>query len=158
MTKNQSLILYPGLQSRLIIKNNNTLVFCCQAEQDYTIELWSNLTAQKNWIAFPFTKLHDYHLVIYTQNLEPGYYEFTLRFKLKEGPWSWYGNPGENGRVHIISSLPVTAPIIPRLYLMAEELIESVNLWHFKAPLKQSAYISLGKINQDAYVVCIKKG
>ncbi|GAA5807534.1 hypothetical protein MFLAVUS_000897 [Mucor flavus] len=89
MTRNQSLILYPGIHSRTIIKQNNELVFCCQAEQEYTIELWSNLTVQKNWIAFQFTRLQDYHLVISTQHLKPGDYEFTLRFKKENEPWSW---------------------------------------------------------------------
>lgn len=158
MTRNQSLILYPGLHSRTIIKQNNELIFCCQAEQEYTIELWSNLTVKKNWIAFQFTRLQDYHLVISTQHLKPGDYEFTLRFKKENQSWSWYGSPNKNGQVHITPLLSVTTPVMPQLFLMAEKVIESMHLWCFKAPLIQNAPLSLGKINQDAYVACTKKG
>lgn len=159
MTKDQSLILYPELYSKLIIKQNKKLVFCCQTDQDYTIELWSNLTLQKKWIAFPFTKLNDYQLVISTDNLEPGQYEFTLRFKRENEPWSWYGHHNENGRVHIVPLFSVTTPIMPRFDLIAEELVEPVNLWHFKASsTSPNRSFSLGKIKEDAYVACIRKG
>ncbi|KAG2235893.1 hypothetical protein INT48_008196 [Thamnidium elegans] len=158
MTRNQSLILYPGIHSRTITKQNNELIFCCQAEQEYTIELWSNLTVQKNWIAFQFTRLQDYHLAISTQHLKPGDYEFTLRFKKGNEPWSWYGSPNKNGQVYIVPLLSVTTPVMPQLFLMAEKVIESMHLRCFKAPLIQNAPISLGKIDQDAYVACIKKG
>jgi hypothetical protein len=175
MTNSQSQLFCPDLCSTQIIKqySSQPLRFFCYAKADYEIELWSNLTIHKQWIAFPLTKTtasNEYQVNVNTLQLPPGDYEFTYRFKSVHGNenWSWYGAPTQNGRIHIVPrSGSLTAPSfanVPQLRLVANEHTRIVDLWHFRTQVKQvdsSLHcFSLGKINHtiQSYVSFLRKG
>lgn len=157
MTKSQSMIFYPNLRSRLVIQQHKSIWFCCQAEPDYIIELWSNLSLEKKWHALSFTPLQQEYQLEIDLLLPPGEYEFTFRFKTSVNtPWSWYGRHNENGQISITSTLPVTQHILPQqLCLVAKQQTNEVDLWHFRT---QNNSTCLGKFNHDSFVSCIKKG
>ncbi|GAN08591.1 glycoside hydrolase family 36 protein [Mucor ambiguus] len=149
-----SIILAPDLASSLIIQqyNKSPVKFYCYSLTKKRIELWTSLSQGEKWIAIPFTQQHtssshyEYSLQLNTFHLAPGRYEYTLRYSKKlessynddEPCWSWYGKPGQNGKICIAphATDPPMAPsfaCVPQLKFVAKEQNDIVHLWHFRS-------------------------
>lgn len=183
MTNHQSLLLLcPDLYTSQIIKQDQTkpLVFYCYApSQSYDkIELWSNLSPQKQWTSFPFTKLqHDnedamvYRLLVNVSHLQVDNYEFTLRYTTTStnDEWQWYGSPDQNGKICIVPNSRTTVAVpnfeetVPQLRLIHHHHATAVDLKHFRTQqlhTTSNGCFSLGAIPHQihSYVAIVRKG
>ncbi|KAI8374754.1 glycoside hydrolase superfamily [Radiomyces spectabilis] len=130
-------MISPGLNSRLIIRFGQSLGFC--ASTPSRVELWSNLTVDQSWHAFPFlTCGPDKHtLTISTADLPEGDYEFTARsWDSASHQWHWYGTTDNNGHVYIRPYGPSIQPEeLAQLELVTQKQYVQTQLHHYRVPL-----------------------
>lgn len=169
------IILSPGLESNFLIQEciKKELQFFCyynhasQYGDSCRIELWSNLTADKQWSGFLMSQIGNsqhFTAIVNTCHLPLGDYEFTLRFAAtSKEPWSWYGRPGQNGHIRIVPrSIPVDVPsfaAVPQLYLVEKHCVGHTKLRHFRNQGDFHSF-SLGSVDPSIhhYVALLRKG
>lgn len=172
------IILSPSLESNILIQERikKELEFFCYYSNhahkgDCRVELWSNLTKDKQWSAFPMTEIGNsqhYKVTVNVSHLPVGDYEFTLRFAAaavtsKEPPcWSWYGRPGQNGIIRIVPrSIPEMTDVPVPLRLVEKHCVDHTQLFHFQTqgnPLETSFSLGSVKPSIHHYVALLRKG
>lgn len=165
-------LLEPNLYSKLIINQYETKLttFYCYIETNYKhIELWTNLSTDKDWHSVSFIKHTEnyYKIAMNIAHLTSNkHYEFTLRYKLSDtDEWEWLGQPGQNGSIYLVDTSlsnkidPPTFASVPQLKFTYKQQLPQANIWHFKTQSKQVNF-SLGSLSHSihSYTAIIRKG
>lgn len=157
-------LLEPSLYSKSIINQNETkratFYYSSTTLINYAyIELWTNLSIHQDWHAVRFI---GHKATVNLSRLKPNQnYEFTVRYKSTEDePWSWLGQPGQNGSIYLIDTSvqvvqPPTFASVPQLKFVAKHQ----DLWHFKTRTSSGVF-SLGVLPHPihSYTAIIRKG